>query len=281
MVRCRASGIDAEDEKAEARGAAELMARAGLVRPFLPGMRRVEQVLATIENLPVHTIEEASEGGPILVVAPHPDDETLGCGGLIALACAARLPVEVVLATDGAASHPGSIAFPPQRLATVRLEEMRTALTTLGLGADCLHSLGLRDGTVGRDSAGARRAVERLTEYARKRRVKVICTTWRHDPHSDHQAVFRICKAAAARSSARLLAYPTWGWLLPPDQWIFAPRVRGFRLDVETVLPVKLAAIKAHQTQNGMITDTPNGFVLPEDLLRKTCSRHEAYIQCR
>lgn len=257
------------------------MARARLLGAFLPGMRPVKQVLAAIESLPVHSVEEVSDGGPILVVAPHPDDETLGCGGLIALASAAKLPVDVVLATDGAASHPGSIAFPPERLAAVRLEEMRTALTTLGLGADRLHSLGLRDGTVAKDGAGARRAIKELTEYARERRVKIICTTWRHDPHSDHQAVFRICKAAAARASARLLAYPTWGWLLPPDQWIFAPRVRGFRLDVETVLPVKLAAIKAHRTQTGMITDTPDGFVLPEALLQKTCSRHEAYLQCR
>ncbi len=42
-----------------------------------------------------------------------------------------------------------------------------------------------------------------------------------------------------------------------------------------------LAAITGHKTQSGMITDTPNGFVPPEALLRKTCSRHEAYIQCR
>src|SRR5690606_38092378 len=46
--------------------------------------------------------------GPLLVIAPHPDDETLGCGGVIALATCRNVRVHTVFVTDGGASHPNS-----------------------------------------------------------------------------------------------------------------------------------------------------------------------------
>jgi LmbE family N-acetylglucosaminyl deacetylase len=252
-----------------------------LVAPFLPGMRPAGHVLDLMESLPLQNVQGGTGGEPVLVLAPHPDDETLGCGGLIALACAAGIPVDVVLVTDGAASHPCSKTFPPQRLAAVRLEETRTALSTLGLAADRLRSLALPDGAAGQDRRALRHALEELTEHALQHRTRTICATWRHDSHGDHKVAFDMGVVVARRLSARLLAYPVWGWLLPRDRWISAPRIRGFRIDVQSVLPLKQSAIACHRTQNGMITDAVNGALLPEALLQRTCSRYEVYLECR
>ena len=72
--------------------------------------------------LPVSTLGSASEGG-FVVVAPHPDDESLACGGLIAKACAENRPMRVVIVSDGAGSHPNSKACPPDRMRALREEE--------------------------------------------------------------------------------------------------------------------------------------------------------------
>ena len=74
--------------------------------------------------------------------------------------------------------------------------------------------------------------------------------------------------ALAARDGHRLLAYPVWGWLIPPDTVLDAPAPEGWRLPIKAHLPAKAQAIRSHQTQYGtLIDDDPDGFRLPPALL--------------
>ena len=109
--------------------------------------------------------------GRVTIVAPHPDDEILGLGGLSAQCRPARL----VAVTDGEASHPESTVFSQAQLAAIRREETSQALKRLGLpDIDVVH-LGQPDGRidepdlVGRLSvaAGGGRLV--LRDLARRR----------------------------------------------------------------------------------------------------------------
>src|ERR1700759_4483419 len=86
-------------------------------------------------QLPCGDLDDIIGEGTCVILAPHPDDESLGCGGLIATCAAAGRPPLVVILTDGAGSHPHSRMFPPDRLRACRAREVRTAVGMLGLEA--------------------------------------------------------------------------------------------------------------------------------------------------
>ena len=75
-------------------------------------------------------MSEALLDAPALVAAPHPDDETLGCGGLLLARHARGVPASVVFLTDGAGSHQGGSSGPG--LAERRKAEGAEACRRLG-----------------------------------------------------------------------------------------------------------------------------------------------------
>jgi len=199
------------------------------------------------------------------VLAPHPDDESLGCGGLIAEACARGRPPVVAILTDGAGSHPHSRIWPRARLASLRADEVRAAAACLGLPPDQLVMLGAPDGGAPHEGPAAAALAARLAALAAG--CGAILTSWRHDPHTDHAAAWAIASEAARLTGATLWEYPVWGWTLPetplsPFAWT------GVRIEVAAHLPAKRRAIAAHRSQHGLVvTDDPEGFTLPPAFL--------------
>jgi LmbE family N-acetylglucosaminyl deacetylase len=166
--------------------------------------------------------------GPVTLLAPHPDDEVLAAGGLLALLAGAGVPVRVVSVTDGEASNPGG-SVPPAELAALRAAETAAALAALGV-TDRTR-LGLPDG----GAAGLEAPVAALELTG------TVLAPWRGDGHPDHEAVGRGAATAAARTGAALVEYPVWAWhwAAPGDPAV--PWERARRLD----LPPGIAARKA------------------------------------
>jgi LmbE family N-acetylglucosaminyl deacetylase len=218
-------------------------------------------------QLPVGGLDDVIGKGTCLILAPHPDDESLGCGGLIAACVAAgRHPLVVVL-TDGAGSHPGSRTFPPDRLRAVRAEEVRTAVGCLGLAPERVVLLGEPDTAAPVDGPAFDAVVVALTALIEPG-CTAILAPWRHDPHCDHEAASIVASAVAARVLIRHVAYPVWGWTLPAEAPVPGVPGAGFRFDVGGSLAAKRRAIAAHRSQYGeLITDDPGGFRLPDGLL--------------
>lgn len=149
-----------------------------------------------------------------LVLAPHPDDETLGCGATLMRKIDAGTPVHVVVFADGA-------AWPPDRdgaenIAT-RDAELRTACQILALPNDALTHLSFPEthlDTVGGD------LVDAVADAVRTHRPDDVLVTSVADPHSDHVALAAAAGRALAGSGRagtgpRLLAYPIWQWTRP------------------------------------------------------------------
>lgn len=239
---------------------------------------RAGAVLRAMQRLPRIGLDVLAPG-TALILAPHPDDESLGCGGLIASACARGRPPVVVVVTDGTGSHPGSPSHGPARLRALREAETREAARRLGLPSARVHFLGLPDTRAPRAGGAFDRAVRRVAALARRYGATTLFATWRHDPHCDHEATGLIGAAAARRAGTALRLYPVWGWLLPPSHPLPRARVSGGRLAIAPHLARKRRAIAAHASQHaGLIADDPDGFRLPPALLAACERPYEVFL---
>ena len=236
---------------------------------------------------PAALLGPPAQGGA-LVVAPHPDDESLGCGGLLAACAAGGWKARVVVLSDGAKSHPSSPTWPAPRLVARRQAEARAAVAALGLDpARDIAFLGLPDTAVpSPGQPGFAAAVAALREWLDPAPAAVFAA-WRHDPHGDHRAGFALV-AAALDGRARLFAYPVWGlafahpipgFPLPAAPLLPAPP-RGFRLDMARHLPAKRRAVAAHESQvSALIEDDPSGFRLPAEALALAFRPFELFLE--
>ncbi len=187
----------------------------------------------------------------MLVVAAHPDDETLGAGGVIAMAAARGAQVAVVIACDGEASHPDSPTHPPKRLADIRRAEVRAAVAALAPGVEPIF-LGLPDGGL----AGCAAQLDTALAPLVLGRTQVL-TPWVRDRHPDHQA----CAEAIARvrpDGAQHWQYPIWAWHWDDPEASELPRPRLRRVDLDlAALAAKRRALAEHRSQVAPLSAAP------------------------
>jgi LmbE family N-acetylglucosaminyl deacetylase len=240
-----------------------------------------ERYLALLNAMPVVPWHEVAGRQPFVVLAPHPDDESLGMGGLIALARRDRQDVSIVAVTDGSASHPRSIAYPRERLAALRRAEMDEAVRRLDVAPDRVIHLGLPDTGAPKAGAAFEGAAAVVSEIVARTGAVSLFATWRHDPHGDHEATAMLAEEVRRRHpSTRLWAYPVWGWHLAPADEIRAPAPQGCRVDVTEVIAAKRDAIAAHASQmTDLIHDDPEGFRFDATLLAPFTGRYEHFIE--
>ena len=226
-------------------------------------------------------LREKLEDRPFIVVAPHPDDESLACGGLIADACREGLRGKVVIVSDGAGSHPNSKAYPPDRLSVLREEEAKRAGAELGLKAKDMLFLGLPDRFVPYEGEEAERAIGVIAECVREIGARSLFVSWRHDPHCDHEASYRIAREAQRRvGEVRLFEYVVWGHTLPPSTEV-DPITSGFRIRIDQeALEKKRRAIAAHRSQTSdLINDDPGGFLFTQIALAHFDLPYEFFLE--
>jgi LmbE family N-acetylglucosaminyl deacetylase len=219
---------------------------------------------------------------PVLIVAPHPDDETLGCGGAIALLCAHRCPVWVLVMTDGTQSHPRSRKYPAPVLQQLRQAETRAALGTLGMRSEAVTFLLLPDGELSTVMTLPANQIL-CRNYLKTLAPKTIFLPWRHDPHPDHRATWQLVTNAMADGgmTARLIEYPIWDWDAQQSQHLpDSNQVSAWRLDIQAVLSLKQRAIAAYRSQvTNLIDDDPEGFRLTPTMLAHFAQSWEVYFE--
>ncbi|KRF36938.1 hypothetical protein ASG94_05990 [Nocardioides sp. Soil805] len=215
-----------------------------LAERSLPGLDPGTRAVGTLDRL--------------VVVGAHPDDETLGAGGLVHVAARAGWEVLVVSATAGEGSHPASPTHDPATLADRRRDELERAVALLGRQAR-VRCLGLPDGTLaGREEALVAELVDVIGVAGGR---TLLAAPWRHDGHPDHEAVGRAAAVAARRTDARLVEYPVWAWHWGTAATLPWPDVRVVRLDA-AARAAKRAAVAAHASQVAPLSPAPGDEVL-------------------
>jgi LmbE family N-acetylglucosaminyl deacetylase len=242
-------------------------------------MRKISVILESFLGFPDIDIAGLLGGRRPLILAPHPDDESLGCGGLIAAACDAGLAPVVAILTDGAASHPGSQQYPPKKLRALREREALRATKSLGLPQQNLYFLRAPDARLPSIGPEFENYVGRLGEIGHIHGCGIVLAPWLGDPHCDHQTAAVMAAALSEQSGWTLVSYPVWGWLREGEQLFDEPRQQGWKLEISSQMARKQQALAAYQSQYGaLIQDSPAGFKLPEDLLRVFARDFEVYI---
>ncbi len=173
-----------------------------------------------------HPVTGVPDARRIVVLAPHPDDESLGCGGLLAHASRRGADCTVVFATDG---DDILLPDPPRDVAARRREQARAACAILGAQP---VFLGFRDGTLSDVVDELAAAFDRAFTDAEP---DLIVLPWFGDDHRDHIAVNRALCRTAVDSDVRVLGCEIWS-PLPANRLV----------DISDVVDDKLRAIAVH-----------------------------------
>ena len=229
-----------------------------------------KQELATAPPLLPHT--DLHAWTHTVLFAPHPDDESLGCGGLIALLRRRQQPVTVIFTSDGAMSHPNSRRYDRAARVALREREAREACAELGVATEHVRFLRYPDTAVPRlHQPGFDSAATRITKLLEDLAPSHVLIPWRRDPHCDHRATWELCREATSCLTAppHWVEYPIWMWNASrPEDLPQEDEVIAWRVDVSAELPRKWRAIDRHRSQlTGLIDDDPDGFRLSEAML--------------
>jgi LmbE family N-acetylglucosaminyl deacetylase len=195
-------------------------------------------------------------GARWLVIAPHPDDETLGAGALIHHAAARDRLGGVVFLTDGGGSHPQGT---PQ-LRAVRRREARRAVGLLTEMPVPIDWLGWADSQPSHEASNAfGRSARRLGTIIRARRIDALAVSDPGDRHCDHVAAFKLARVASdqSRRALQIFTYSVW----------HEPACRGTRFATPAMPSgVRRRALSAHRSQ--LTPSMGEGFRLPKSMRR-------------
>lgn len=229
-----------------------------------------------------------------LVIAPHPDDETLGCGATIARKVAGDSPVWVLIVADGRDSHV-SARISPDQLAALRAAEARSACRTLGVGEDNLRQLGWAGPLADRVDE----LVEVICDIVLDVRPQEILVTSGLDWHPDHQAANQAARRVVdrlGRHEVRLLEYPVWHWADGPwgrhgprslsrkigdivrEPWESLTGTRPELVTTGPYLQRKRDALASYRSQLENLTGEPGWEVFDQRFLDAFLGRHELFV---
>lgn len=146
--------------------------------------------------------------GPTLIMAPHPDDEVLGCGGLIASLCEAGNPPHIVIMTGGGGALRGHASISEETVITERRKLTLNSAKYLGLPESNIHFLDFTDGNI---SAKPTLEMERLRKIIEVLQPQNIFVPHSGEGWPDHLTTAKIVGDLKPKG-VKLYEYAVWMW---------------------------------------------------------------------
>jgi len=197
----------------------------------------------------------------IIVFAPHPDDETFGCGGTIAKRISEGYDVLVVVMTDGRYSLLKVLGIDsnptPEEVKEIRREEVKRATRILGVPEENLILLDFIDGTL---EDNEKEAEKKVFEILSENHPVEVFSPYKKDGHPDHRATYRIVKNSIEKLGiptkmyqySILHKYAQFGPII--DTLLSLLRHNRVYEDITQFLHIKEAAVKQFNSELGLIS---------------------------
>jgi LmbE family N-acetylglucosaminyl deacetylase len=172
----------------------------------------------------------------VLIVAPHPDDEAIGCGGAICLHRQRGDPVQVVFLTSGEKGIPDVAEDAVRAIREAEAREAAAVLDVNGVAFLRLPDLGLEH--------CLERGAEAVRQVLEEHRPHLVYLPHPADDHPDHAATVSLVRAARAQLTGRprrpeLRVYEVWS---PMTHY-------GWVEDISAVMRRKLRAVRCYRSQ--------------------------------
>ena len=203
---------------------------------------------------------------PTVVIAPHPDDEALAAGGLIAGLRELGVEVTVIAVTDGERAYGDAV---DRSLGQLREREQTAALARLGVAPDRIVRLRLPDSEVATHQAEVVRRLRPLLSAEMQ-----LIAPWPGDFHPDHESCGRAAQELAKLSGAQLTYWFFWTWHRGTPETIRSLSLRKLSLSEEQ-RTAKAEAIQCHGSQLERADGNP---ILPEELLQPARRAFEVFV---
>ena len=211
----------------------------------------------------------------VCIFAPHPDDEVLGCGGLLQQLVANGNLIVLIHVTNGTQSHPNSHVYSQEKLNIIRPQESIKALEVLSVAHQVMTiALDLTDGNV---FAQQDQFHQKLSTIIQPN--DILITPFMHDGHPDHEATGQVVVSFAKQH--HLACYQVliwaWHWAKPADGRI--PWHCAKRVDLTTEqLQRKIKAIACFESQITADDSTGNPPILSAQTIARISQPWEVYL---
>ena len=211
----------------------------------------------------------------VCIFAPHPDDEILGCAGLLQKLALNGNAILLVHVTHGTQSHPNSSLYPSDKLDIIRPQESIKALKALGIAHQVTTiALDLTDGEVFAEQEGFNTKLATIIQAD-----DILVTPFMHDGHPDHEATGQVVAAFAKQHTLpcyQVLIW-AWHWAVPADSRI--PWHCATRLDLSAEqLQRKSQAIGCFISQITVDKSTGNPPILSVQTIARISQPWEVYL---
>lgn len=234
------------------------------------------QWLRAFEKQPLPKLNlESFYSKRIIIVAPHPDDEILGCGGLIQQLRAQNCTILILAVSNGTQSHPQSKKYSPDELDIIRPQETLAALNCLGVTDYCQRiALNLSDGHLHLQTQDLSHGLSKIVQPN-----DILICSYMLDGHPDHEAVGRTTHAFAKAQGLFYLQVLIWAWhwAAPFDPRIDWEQARTYQL-TEEQLTKKHQAILQFKTQLEADESTGRDAVLSLEVINRLLMPYEVYL---
>lgn len=212
-----------------------------------------------------------------LIVAPHPDDEAIGCGGLIARLCAEGRPPLVVVMTGGGGSLRGYSDMPESEVIKARRNLTLNSAKALGLPKANIHFLDFVDGHIGDRPESE---MNRIKEFIEQLQPDAIFVPHSGEGWPDHLNTRNIVlnSKLLPLNSPSVYEYCVWMWYY--NVWNLDWR-NAFQLRMtDSEYAAKLKAVDAYIKPLAPCGQPWSG-VLPKHFIKANTARRELYFKLR